>query len=256
MIRRLNYTGRVKIDRSDVRLSTHERNGGWVFEAGLQLNDYELPADAPVFVEAYRQTTWMRFGFGTVGNLRAPPADQRQLVEFDSPDGVLFRVKVTQAHDEHLLLAHADRIPLARPEDAVDRESLLPVVPADLGDELWRVSLEDEPQLLVNKSASPDWRQMAQSPLFVSLVYPAVLRQVLTAVLIDHRCRDIDDESDWCSRWLRFAVGLPGVNPELPPEKDAEDAVRIWTDDAVAGFARKLQLREKFSGAWQQGAAS
>jgi len=58
-------------------------------------------------------------------------------------------------------LAAADRIPLGKPEDEADKETLLPVVPVELGDEVWRVDLDDEPRLLVNKSASADWRQMA-----------------------------------------------------------------------------------------------
>ena len=129
MIRRLNYTGRIKIFRSDLRLATREVGGALSFDADLRLIDYELPAEALVFVEAYRQTTWMRFSFGTVAAMQ-PPVD-RWLHEFDSPDGILFRVKVTQAKDEHVLLAVADRIPLAQPDQNTDQESLLEAVPAE-----------------------------------------------------------------------------------------------------------------------------
>lgn len=249
MIRRLNYTGRVKINRTDVRLATRIADGTLSFDAALQLTDYELPAEALVFVEAYRQTTWMRFPFGTVAALQ-PPSD-RELREFDSPDGILFRVKVTQAHDEHILLAAADRIPLALPADEeADSESLLEFVPAELGDEMWQVELDAEPRLLVNKSAVPDCRQLALSPVFVALVYPAVLRQILASILIDHGHRDTDDDADWRSKWLRFAILLPGVDPELP-EKDADEEALRWADDAVLSFARQLSLREKFSAAWE-----
>ena len=250
MIRRLNYTGRVKINRADVRLATRFIGGQLSFEADLRLTDYELPAEALVFVEAYRQTTWMRFQFGTVAALQLP--SDRGLREFDSPDGILFRVKVTQARDEHILLAAADRIPLALPEDGdANRESLLEFVPAELGDEMWQVELDGEPRLLVNKSAVPDCRQLALSPVFVALVYPAVLRQILTNVLIEHGHRDTYDDTDWRSKWLRFATLVPGVDPE-PPEKDEDDdAVRRWVDDVVAAFAKKLTLREKFGAAWE-----
>ncbi|MEO6034312.1 MAG: hypothetical protein ABIQ35_03570, partial [Verrucomicrobiota bacterium] len=234
----------------DLKLTTRETNGVLSFEAELLLNDYELPAEAVVFVEAYRQTTWMRFPFGTVAILQPPPPEKRALSEFDSPDGILFRVKVTQAQDQHILLAAADRIPLARPDDDADRESILPVFPAELGNELWQVDLEDEPRLLVNKSATADWRQLAQSPVFVSLVYPAVLRQLLTNILgTDHR--DTDDEMDWRSKWLRFAAILPGVDPELPGKEEGPDAALRWAEDAVAAFAKKLALKEKFADAWQ-----
>lgn len=249
MIRRLNYTGRIKIHRTDLKLATRESDGVLSFDAHLHLTDYELPAEALVFVEAYRQTTWMRFPFGTVANLQPP--EKRALSEFDSADGILFRVKVTQAQDEHILLAAADRIPLALPDEDAERESLLTFVPAELGDELWRVRLDGEPEFLVNKSAADDPRQMALSPVFVSLVYPAVLRQVLTCVLIEHDHRDTDDDEDWRSKWLRFASMLPGVDPKPPEKDDGTDAALRWVEDAVAGFAKKLALKEKFAGAWQ-----
>jgi hypothetical protein len=115
------------------------------FNADLRLTDHELPAEALVFVEAYRRTTWMRFPFGTVADIQAPPPERRRLSEFDSAEGIRFRVKVTQPRDEHILLAAADRIPLGKPEDEADKEALLPVVPVELGDEVWRVDLDDEP---------------------------------------------------------------------------------------------------------------
>ena len=248
MIRRLNYTGRIKIFRSDLRLATREVGGALSFDADLRLIDYELPAEALVFVEAYRQTTWMRFSFGTVAAMQ-PPVD-RWLHEFDSPDGILFRVKVTQAKDEHVLLAVADRIPLAQPDQNADRESLLEVEPVELGDELWRLDLDGEPRLQVNSTAAADWRQLAKSPVFVALVYPAVLRQILVNIL-QQKHRDTDDDSDWRSKWLRFATLLPGVDPELPAKDADEDESKRWADDVVAAFAKKLTLKEKFKTAWE-----
>ena len=146
-------------------------------------------------------------------------------------------------------MAAADRIPLGKPEDEADKETILQVVPFELGDEVWRVDLDDEPRLLVNKSASADWRQMALSPVFVSLVYPSALRQILTTILASGH-RDAEDDTDWRSKWLRFATLLPGVDPEAPPKEEGEDAELRWVDEAVAAFARKLGLKEKFSGAW------
>ena len=90
---------------------------------------------------------------------------------------------------------------------------------------------------------------MAQSPLFVSLVYPSALRQILTTVLASGH-RDAEDDADWRSKWLRFATLLPGVDPEPPSEEEGEDAELRWVDEAVATFARKLGLKEKFSVAW------
>jgi hypothetical protein len=40
------------------------------------------------------------------------------------------------------------------------------------------------------------------------------------------------------------------VDPEPPSEEEGEDAELRWVDEAVAAFARKLGLKEKFSVAW------
>src|SRR4051812_27764639 len=93
MQRTFNYTDRVRLRQKDVRFSLKPDGRGWSFDAVFELDGYELPGEALVSVEAYRQTTWMRWPWGTVGSLQ--PAGSRALAEFDSPDDVLFRVRVT-----------------------------------------------------------------------------------------------------------------------------------------------------------------
>src|SRR3989442_1117841 len=94
MIRRINYTGRRRISRDDVKIVLYESNGSPAkFDAKLELASYGLPDDAIIFVEAYRQTFLMRFNFGTVSKIEQP--SDHFLAEFESPEGILFRVKVT-----------------------------------------------------------------------------------------------------------------------------------------------------------------
>jgi hypothetical protein len=251
--RRLNYTGRQRIARGDVRITACERTGHPpTFGAALRLQRYRLPEDALVCVEAYRQTRWMRFDFGTVGGI-VPPLD-RALTEFDSLDQVLFRVKVTCASGDRqgMLLAEADQIPIRRPEDSdEERIPLFPVAPGDLGDEVYRVDFSDgHPTLLVNREVG-DWPQVAQSPPFRSLVYSAALRQILTRILCIEGTGDTDDEDDWRGRWLRFASGMSGVG-DVPDPED-RDACEVWIDTAVAAFARQFQMTEQFRAFWRGG---
>src|SRR5262245_44390268 len=127
-IRRLNFTGRKRINRAHVRIALQEKPGEpATFEADLgDLKEYKLPTDALVFVEARRQTRWMRFPFGAVGALT--PAPDRRLTEFDSMDGVLFSVKVTSTSERSgMMLAEAERIPVRFPGEV--EESRLPLLP-------------------------------------------------------------------------------------------------------------------------------
>jgi len=247
MLRRFNYTGRVRILREDVRFSLKPEGAAWAFDAVLALDKYELPADAIVAVEAYRQTSWMRFDFGKVGALQPPVS--RVLGEFDTPDDILFRIRVTSAgtpEEPHgMLLAEADRIPLRSPEELEDpRIPLLPVLPSDLGSELWRIDFEDYPRLLLNTAAG-NYKQIGLDPGFISVVYPSALREVLGRILHREKYRDFDEPDDWQARWLRFAVQVLGVG-EPPTEEDGEDANDDWINRAVAAFARKHGLVEKF----------
>ena len=250
MIRRFNYTDRIRILREDVLIQLRQTDGWLAFDATLILGDYGLSEEALVFVEAYRQTSWMRFDFGTVGAV-IPPQDCR-LSEFDSPDDILFRVKVTQASDTHVLLAEADLVPLERPEESDDkRVPLLPVKPHPLGDEIYRVDFSDDrPRLLINNAAG-DWRAIAKSPAFASLVYPNVFREVLTRVVMLDGHDDESEPTNWRSLWLKLAESLPGVG-DCPSSTDPEDERLDWIDSAVQAFAAKLKNLARFGEYWKK----
>jgi len=250
-IRRLNYTGRKRIRRQDVRITIRESDGGPArFDAALNLSPYRLPKDAPVFIEAYRQTTWMRFRFGTVGDIR--PQDPLVLADFDTPEDVRFRVRVTSLKEPcGKLLAEANHIrPGEGDEEEQPRVPLLPVKPdPDLGDEVFRVDFSDWPTLLVN-SRLADSTAVARSPVFASLVYPAVLREILARVLHREHPGEVEAEGDWQCQWLRFATLLPGVSDEVPGPDADEDKKDDWIDETVAAFCRQHRLLERFGTYW------
>jgi hypothetical protein len=252
MIRRFNYTNRIRINRKDIHITLQQKSGESWFDADLtKLADYELPPDGLVFVEAYRQTNWMRFAYGTVKDPN--PEQNRALRGFDTPEGILFRVKVTPPGDIHKLLAEGDRIPLVSPEQLEsEQEPLLPVKPQKLGDEIYRVDFSgDYPLLLINSEAG-NYRDIGRSPAFVALVYPAVFREILTQIVIMDKHTDGDDSDDWRSRWVKFAMTLPGLG-DLP-ETDDEENRKDWIIKAVATFAKRIQVRAKFTEFWEKGA--
>lgn len=248
-INRLNYTSRKRINHQDVRIVIYDREKQPpVFDAALKLKDYKLPEDALVFVEAYRQTQWMRFAFGKVGSL-IPPVD-RTLREFDGAEGVRFRVRVTSASGRRgVMLAEADTIQAKRSDDVEDeRIPLLPVQPADLGHLVWKLDFSSDPVLLVNKSL--DWRAVASSPPFRSLVCPAALKEVLTRILYWEDYPDLDDKEDWKAKWLLFGSSLPGCG-DVPGE-DENDCFEEWIEVATEAFAHQVNLIELFREYWHE----
>jgi hypothetical protein len=249
MIRRFNYTDRIRIGRKDVRITVREEDGKFAFDADLSaLGDYELPSDSFVFVEAYRQASWMRFNFGQVGAIT--PDKNRDLSQFESPEGLLFRVKITPNGDVHTLLAEADEIPLVRLErDQGERTPLLPVKPEKLGDEIYRLDFTgDRPLLLINSDAG-NYTNIGRSPAFMSLVIPGVFREILSRVLLVEKHDDDSNPSEWKSQWVKFASLHPGLG-ELPEPEDT-DGRSDWIDNAVSVFAKQLQVRARFAEFWK-----
>jgi len=245
-IKRLNYTARKRLRLTDIRFTVTEGSPS-AFDCTLALTNYKLPTDAEVFVEAYRQTTWMRFSFGTVGELRPP--SQRYLTEFQTPDAILFRVRVTaRAGSDGLLLAEADRIrPVLLGDKQSNRRPLLHVRPDDsMGARVFCIdfSEDDQPILLINAQVG-NWKDVTRQPAFESLALPQALQEILTRIIFVEEYFDLDDEGEWRSDWLRFASQLPGAGSP-PVKEDDRQKKDSWISEAVAAFCRKIRTFDRF----------
>ena len=94
-IRRINFTQRQRIHRDDIGIVLRRDDHGAVFfDTSLDLSSYGFAPDARLFIEAYRQTTMMRFDLGTV-SVPTPPAD-RYLTDFES-EAEEWRSRVSEA---------------------------------------------------------------------------------------------------------------------------------------------------------------
>lgn len=251
-IRRINSTGRKKILREDAKVFVRpDSDGVLMFDAIFNLADYKLPPEAKIFIEAYRPTNFLRFEYGTVATPRPPKGLVARLTEFATRDGLLFRVKITSTGDnDGLLLAEGESIPISDDEDQMEKRiPLLPPQQADLGQELWRVEFNGTKGPLLEINNRLDWKAVAASPLFRSLVYPAAMRQILTQVILIEEVCDTEDLGSWHSRWLAFARSL-GVGE--PPMDDEDDDVKMkWIDDAVDIFSRKHQFLVNYKN-WEE----
>lgn len=249
MIRRFNYTGRKRILREDVPISLTGSKPIWGFDIDLTgITSYEFPPNARIYVEAYEQASYMRFDFGSVEKITPVSKDARVLTEFEGSDGVRFRIKVVDASLDAKVLAEADGIlPLAPEETEQNKLPLLPVRHYDLGQELWRIDFEEgtenRPTLLVNKFIE-DRTAFVRSPVFMSLAWPTILREILVRILVVDDYKELDERENWRCLWLNFArTFLPGR--PLPPDQDQE-AIYEWISDAVSAFCVKSTLLAKY----------
>ena len=251
MPRRFNFTGRKHVTRDHVYIRLLPTDSGLTFDARVELESYELSPNARVWLEAYRPATtaYRRFDLGHA--LRPVLQPDRSLASFEVPEGILFRLKVTDSSQEvGLLLAEADAIrPLLPGENEGSRKALLPVQPEDLGGEVWRLDYQgDSPVLLIN-SKLDDWNEVAHDPLFRSLSAPAILRELLTRILLIERDEgDADDPEDWRRQWIQFCKDLPGVG-RCPLDEGVDsdlDSLTEWIEAAVRSFCQRSKLIESF----------
>ncbi len=84
----------------------------------------------------------MRFDFGTVAGLKAPP--DTRLSELDADGSLLFRVKVVdETGVVGRILADASGVHARNTDDdGFNRKALLPLRTTDLGEVIWRLSYD------------------------------------------------------------------------------------------------------------------
>jgi hypothetical protein len=227
MKRHLNSTGRIKIkaDQIAIRLVENEAIPSR-FDANLSgLTTLGLDEDARVVVEAFAKTSSMRFDFGTIGAMQ-PPADTT-LSEIDRGAGVLFRIKVIDAHQVvgRLLAASSTVRPRDESDEEEDRRALLPLREVDLGEKIWELELSDKPSLLVNRAFPEIAQRLAFDPLLQGAIFPVVLRDVLREILVGSASED----EEWVVDWITFASGLLGdpVSTDVSEEEADELITRI-----------------------------
>lgn len=242
MLRKLNFTERVKIPRSSVRVALRrDSDGVLVFDPHLSFDDVPVGAAARVFIEAYYRTSFMRFDCGSVGAFVLP--QDRRLTDIEATSVVRFRVKLVE---DHRILAVADDIVVSEERrDAAGRVPLLPVSFTDaLGQQAWRVAFEPNGPILELNNRIDAIRDVAKKDAaFFALVYPAAVRQVLGQILLvdDHQAHDGGDE--WWALWLRWAERY--VTP-LP--RDAEDAA-FWIEEVVSAFCSEQKTVDRWRAA-------
>jgi hypothetical protein len=251
MLRKLNFTERAKIARSDVRVTLRrDHDGVLVFDPQLSFDAIDVVPTARVFIEAYYRTSFMRFDCGSVAAF-TPPADRR-LTEIDGTSVVRFRVKlVDNEGNDHRIVAVADDIVVAEEKrDATGRVPLLPVNFTDsLGQQAWRLAFEPNGPVLELNNRIDAIKDVAKNDAsFFALVYPAAVRQVLSQILLVEQHDAQNEGDDWWNLWLRWAARYASPLPIDP------DEAPFWIDEVVSAFCDSQKLVDRWRNAVAEGA--
>ena len=253
-VTQINYTGRKRLASDDVAIGLYNESTPLTFEVTrLSLDRHKLPSDALVRLEAYHRTIYARFGLGTVSEPVLP--GKQPLPQFSIPDGIRFRVKVTSVTEpgKGQLLATGTGIAPSWLDGG--KESLLPVKPDDtLGQEVYRLSFDDGVVLLINDKIE-QWREVPRDPAFMALVYPSVLRMLLSRILLYQGQSEDDIDEDWPEQWLEFTKSNLGMDDPPQLESEGIESVCQWIDRAVSSFCGKNRSYDGFERRWSGGDA-
>lgn len=251
MIRRFNYTGRIKIPRNRIDIALFKDNEGHYFKANINFKDLNFPDNAKVFIEPNYKGVYQRFDFGTVAVFKEPSSTR--LNELPETELAFFDISVVDESDKTgLLLGKAKGIPVSADNIPNDRLPLLYVNPTDLKNQFWKLSFDstdDSRPILEINNRIPELAEMAKNDIkFISLVYPMALRSVLIKMI---EIGDFDVDTDhWIAQWLKFIDKVLGVKyVPLTDEQDSDltSEQEQWIDECVNEYCKRFQLFEKFT---------
>jgi len=247
MIKRVNFTGRRRIARHHVRIEVHNGRPA-TFNATIDLDGVQFPAGAKVYLELMSAGSSLvkRFDFGAAGAI-VPPEDRR-LTNLD-PDRAFFALKVvdqSKRFGQILGIAENIRPDFADGEKDAATQGILPIVEAELGQQLWDIDFGEHNLCLRVNANVPGLVDRARwDPLFYAVVFPAVIRQVLDRAIRTNA--EVDEASDkWPVLWLRFGKQLHPEQVTPPSGQEADEDRDDWIEAVVDAFCAKHALKDAF----------
>jgi len=91
--------------------------------------------------------------------------------------------------------------------------------------------------------------RMRSDPRIYSIVYPEVIRRVLSKAIDENIDLDEDDDR-WQALWLRFGRTFHQTR-DNPPNAEDEEEKEAWIEQVVNGFCKTHGLMDRFAIALQ-----
>ena len=243
---RSNPTGLKELDRGRVSISVSEISGQRSFTLDrLDLKDTGLANTLLAVIVARAGNTSIRCEMGAVSNITPV---SHSLDGLDRSQPLRFRA-LLRAPDSPILVASIENIST---RDDSQSESLLPMEPADLGERLWKLVINDDgPVLQFNSRVFPSAAGAENYKPFGAMVLPEALRQVMEKIAEDPGC--LEDESNPWSAWSGW---LHAIGAERPPADGDEEEQASWCNQVVDRFCGKFSFATQLSANLLEGAGN
>ena len=232
---RSNPTGLKELNKSCVGISVLDVAGSrsFILEK-LDLKGTGLSEHLRVFVVARAGSTSSRHDMGVVSNWNK---ESCTIDELDRSHPLRFRLLIHENENPKLVAS----IENLRARDDSQSESLLPMEPAELGERVWKLVInEDGPILQFNSKVFPSAAGAENYIPFGALVLPEALRQIMEKISEQPQC--LEDEDD---PWHIWAKWLNSIGAELPSHEFEDDEKAQWCGFVVDKFCERFQFSSR-----------
>ncbi len=240
-----NPTRIQEIAKSNVGLRVDRNNAGEIDRLSLNkldLSDLRLPASARVCLVGKARDTEKVFDAGTVASPKTIFNESLDGIDKQHP----FHVRILVFDDgDKRILASCEKLSAYESEEG-SLQSLLPVEPVDLGEQLWRVAASDgeRPILQVSNDMDIGMLDLIKNDVRVqALVIPEAIRRSVEHLL--RSLKDMDDDDSWQNRWIRYFDGLGIEMPDIQGDDEISATTADWVENTVSQVAHNLKLRSK-----------
>lgn len=232
---RSNPTNLIEIAQNRISIVVTEVSGQRYFNLSrLDVGGLDLKGDLRVYCVARAGKTNQRFDIGTIDMLKK---DSFTLDELDRSESLRFRILV---HEEYKPLLVASAEGLCQMDES-QSESLLPMEPAELGQLLWRLDVNEEgPVLKYNIAVFPSSAGIENYLPFGALVLPEALRKVMEEIA--KQPSRLDDEGDILSVWANWLDSIGVGRPS-----DDEDEALAWCNLVVNTFCERHRFASRLA---------
>ena len=236
---KINWTNRREIKKGEASFSIDtQSNKTPSFNANFAFAVDAFPPEARVFVEAFYKETRQTFNWGEISNL--VPPNNRNIGEIGSVESVKFRVLVIDQEIKGLLLGEGDNfVASTGNQEGENRSSIISLkTGTDLGQLAWKLEIDADnlPKLLINKDIPEASHKLKNDPIFRALIYPAVMREILTFYIWD----EIQD-GEYAEKWIQFAGNF--TENDVHACRDQHEKL-YWIEEAVSEFAERRKYTD------------
>lgn len=247
MKRRINFTNRKKINKSNVEININRNNNDEIesFDATVLIDKQDFEDESTVYLEAYHKTDFHRYKLGKVKNLRN--LENQSLDEYFYPEHLHFRIKIVS--NNGLITGLSNQLkPVDEGKPAFKRKGIIDAYyEEDLGAKVWEIDyISGRPTISFNKNI-PNIKSLAESdPTFFVFVIPQVIKNILYKILLVDKIENFEEpDTDWHKDWINFASkfctddmqkisSLPNIEKE---------EIEEWIKSIIDNFTTKYKSR-------------